>query len=660
MHRTTAIADLHRMPANAIVDRVADFLRRHPPFDRIGAERLGALAAAISIRYLKPGEQLFKEGDTGTGEVYLLRQGSLELRQREGANDRLADLCDEGEVIGVRALLAEQPYLTSAVAAEECIVYCIPGILLRQVLEAEPTAATFFAAGFAAGMPVVRRSMEGTAQARIAFRPSPPGLRSGLLDTVRISGVKPVVSCTAEEALRVAAERMTQHRVRCIIVVDEAHCPIGIITDTDFRRKVGTGEVSVDAACGSIMSSPVITVEPDRSLAELTLLMIGNHVHHLCVTADGTPTSPVIGILSEHDLVLQEGNSPGVLVRRLKLAADATELAAIRDSAEVLILEYLKQEVRSGFLSDLVTVLNDALIERAIELSRKQLLEQGLEAPDVAWCWLSLGSEGRGEQLVRTDQDNALVYADPPPEDAERCRTYFLQLAEGVVAILEQAGFERCPANMMASNPDWCLPLSAWKARFSQWIRTPEPKAVMLSTIFFDFRAVYGDRSLGAELADHIHAEIGQSALFLPLLAANALKNPPPLSFFRGLVVERSGEHKDRFDLKARALMPLVDAARVLGLQKGIRGINHTGERFRWMAAQEPEQAELYHEAAKAFDILLRYRAESGFREGDSGRFIEPAKLDRIQRQILRNAFEPIAEVQEVVKVRFQVDQLRQ
>jgi len=647
------------MPANSIVDRVADFLRKHPPFDRMAADRLARLAQGVSIRYLKPGTLLFAQGDAGSGEVHVLRQGSLELRQQEGALDRLADLCDEGEVIGVRALLAEQPYLTSARAAEECIVYSIPGKLFKQVLDEEPAAATFFAAGFAAGMPVVRRNLEGTDQARIAFRPSPPGLRSGLLDTVRISGVKPVISCTANEALRVAAERMTQHRVRCIIVVDEAHCPIGIITDTDFRRKVGTGEVTVDAPCGSIMSSPVITVEPDRSLAELTLLMIGHHVHHLCVTADGTPTSPVIGILSEHDLVLQEGNSPGVLVRRLKLAADATELAAIRDSAEVLILDYLKQEVRSGFLSDLVTVLNDALIERAIELGRKSLLEQGMAAPDVAWCWLSLGSEGRGEQLVRTDQDNALVYADPPPDHTESYRTYFLKLAEGVVSILEQAGFERCPAEMMASNPDWCQPLSAWKERFSQWIRTPEPKAVMLSTIFFDFRAVYGDRSLATELADHIHGDIAQGALFLPMLAANALQNPPPLSFFRGLVVERSGEHKDRFDLKARALMPLVDAARVLGLGKGLRGINNTGERFRWMAAQEPEQSELYLEAAKAFDILLRYRAESGFREGDSGRFIEPDKLDRIQRQILRNAFEPIAEVQEVVKVRFRIDQLR-
>lgn len=647
------------MPANAIVDRVSDFLRKHPPFDRMAVDRLERLAQGVSIRYLKPGTLLFAQGDAGSGEVHVLRQGSLELRQQEGALDRLADLCDEGEVIGVRALLAEQPYLTSARAAEECIVYSIPGKLFKHVLGEEPAAATFFAAGFAAGMPVVRRNLEGTDQARIAFRPSPPGLRSGLLDTVRISGVKAVVSCTADEALRVAAERMTQHRVRCIIVVDDAHCPIGIITDTDFRRKVGTGEVSVDAACRSIMSSPVITVEPDRSLAELTLLLCGHHVHHLCVTADGTPASPVIGVLSEHDLVLQEGNSPGVLVRRLKLAADATELTAIRDSAEVLILDYLKQEVRSGFLSDLVTVLNDTLIERAIELARKGLLEQGLEAPEVAWCWLSLGSEGRGEQLVRTDQDNALVYADPPPELAENCRTYFLKLAEEVVAILEQAGFERCPANMMASNPDWCQPLSAWKERFSKWIRTPEPKAVMLSTIFFDFRPVYGDCSLATELADHIHGEIAQSALFLPMLAANALKNPPPLSFFRGLVVERSGEHKDRFDLKARALMPLVDAARVLGLHKGIRGINNSGERFRWMASQEPEQAELYHEAAKAFDILLRYRAESGFRVGDSGRFIEPDKLDRIQRQILRNAFEPIAEVQEVVKVRFRIDQLR-
>jgi CBS domain-containing protein len=277
----------------------------------------------------------------------------------------------------------------------------------------------------------------------------------------------------------------------------------------------------------------------------------------------------------------------------------------------------------------------------------------------VAFCWLSLGSEGREEQLLRTDQDNALLYADVPEAESANVKQYFLQLAQHVNDTLHACGFVYCPADMMARNPNWCLSLSEWQQQFKRWIQTPDEKAVLYSTIFFDYRPVYGDYSLAEALTTSIYQHLQVEGLFLPILAKNALTNPAPLSFFRSFVVERSGEHKNEFDIKSRAMMPLADAARVLSLHHKLSGLNSTIKRYKKLALLEPNNAALFEEAAMAYEILMRFRATDGFKHQDSGRFIQPEALNKIERLSLKSAFKPIEDLQALLKTRFQLSYLR-
>jgi CBS domain-containing protein len=163
---------------------------------------------------------------------------------------------------------------------------------------------------------------------------------------------------------------------------------------------------------------------------------------------------------------------------------------------------------------------------------------------------------------------------------------------------------------------------------------------------------------LAEKMALHIYDLVEEKKIFLNYLAQNALLNPPPLGFFRNFVVEKSGQHRDKFDIKLRAMMPLADAARLLILSYRMVGINNTFKRYEKLAELEPHNRDTFLEAGKAYEIFTRIRVIEGLKSGDSGRFIHPEALGKLQRQLLKNAFIPIDDIQKIIRVRFQLELL--
>jgi len=280
-------------------------------------------------------------------------------------------------------------------------------------------------------------------------------------------------------------------------------------------------------------------------------------------------------------------------------------------------------------------------------------IDEVSEKPPVTFAWLNLGSQGRKEQLLITDQDNALVFEDVSEDSYHEVKNYFLTLSKVITRHLNTVGYDYCPAEMMASNPKWCLSVSEWKKQFHHWITIPDEHSIMLCSIFFDFECVYGNEELAAKISKNIFKDLYKKNLFFAYLGSDALKNPPPLGFFRQLLVEQDGKHKDTFDIKSRAIMPLVDAARVLILDKTISGINNTSARFEAMANKEPENKELFISCANAFLDLITFRTQEGLKHNNSGRFIHLEALNKADKLKLKNAFKPIQDVQSVLKNRF-------
>src|SRR5690554_693593 len=386
--------------------------------------------------------------------------------------------------------------------------------------------------------------------------------------------------------------------------------------------------------------------------------MIKNRLDHLVITEDGTSATQVVGIVSDHDVLLSQGYNPAIILHALMNTLDITELADLRNRAELLLEHYIENEVALDFVTNVITEINDVIIQRALVVAKNKLDRDFEESANVKFCFLTLGSEGRKEQLLRTDMDNAIVYEDVEGEYDQKARDYLLAIAQEVISILETCGFQPCPYDIMATNPEWCQPLSQWKKYFESWIGSPHPESLMKASIFFDYRAVFGEKELAGRITDHINELIKGDRFFLTHLARNALLTPPPLGFFRNFVVEKSGEHRDKFDIKLRAMMPLIDAARLLALSQGLTGVSNTFQRLEKLAEKERHNREIYLEAARALEIFMRFRVMEGLKMGNSGRFIQPEALGKLQRQLLKNAFIPINEIQQLIKVRFQVELL--
>lgn len=642
---------------NVIVRRVAEFLKRYPPFSFLSEEDLEKVATSVEIQYFEKNELLFRQGQPAEAHFFVVKDGSIILMEEKKGKDEIKEYCDEGDVFGVLALLGKRPYVLSARASENSLIYSIPVEIFLEILDRNGRVAMYFAAGFASGQVVMRAQISEDPKGKRMFKNENHD-HSLLIfsDDSSVNYSQDVLACGPDLSIKEAAKKMTEKKVSSIVIVDDSGFPVGMVTDKDLRKEVVAKGISTDLGISEIMSSPVLTRKPEASFSELYLTMIKNRLHHLVLTEDGTDQSVVNGILSDHDVLLSMGNSPAVLIHALMNTQKPKEMAEIRDRAEDMLRYYLENEVAMDFVASVMTEINDVIIRQAVTLAKSSLEKDFPGFGNIKFCFLSLGSEGREEQLLRTDQDNALVYEDVDQDKKERAQDYFIQLGTAIVEVLLTCGFAPCPGNVMASNPEWVQPLSHWKEYFSKWILTPTEIALTSASIFFDFRKIVGSADLAEEMSQHILDEIKRKQFFLSFLAKNALMNPPPLGFFRNFMVEKSGENKNEFDIKSRAMMPLAYMARLLILSHGVVGVNNTFKRYEKLAELEPRNASLYEQAGIAYEILMRNRALEGLNNKSSGRFIKPDTLGKLQRQVLKSTFAPISELQDMVKVRFQLD----
>ena len=635
------------MAANTISKRVAEFLSQYPPFDLGTPVELQRVASQVHINYLEADELVFKQDEAPQPFFFVVRQGSVRIFD---GDDTLIDICDEGDIFGVRPLLANESYLASAQAQEECLLYAIPVDVGREILQQNPKVSLFFAMGYASGKPMQRFHQNKTKPVADANGEALPLLS----ETIPVPGKKKTLTCSREKRIQDAAEMMVERRVGSILIADLNNKPLGIVTDKDLRTYVATGKVSVEESIGTIMSAPLLCVKPNSSVAECMIEMVNHKVHHLCVTANGTMNTAIEGIISDHDLLLEQGFNPAILIKEMRKTSDVAALINLRNKADELLSKYIEQEVSMHYISRMMAAMNGTVLHKTMDLTLAKLGK-----PPTQFAWLALGSQGREEQLLRTDQDHALVFADGVSQAENKThQAYFLKLANDVATELERFGFEQDVADIGANHEQWCQPVSVWKQNFSDWVRKPDEINILHSTIFFDFRCAYGAEKLAQELTNHLFKQLPKTQIFLPLLAKNAMANPAPLSFFRNFVVESSGEHKDAFDLKLRAMLPLVDAARVLVLQQEIADANNTVERYLKLAEKDTTNADLYLDAAAGYDMLMAQRARFGLRDNNSGRYIHPKDLSKLERQQLRTIFTTISELQKVLRVRFQTGYL--
>jgi CBS domain-containing protein len=363
--------------------------------------------------------------------------------------------------------------------------------------------------------------------------------------------------------------------------------------------------------------------------------MLSAGAEELAITADGTSNAPVEALLTASDLALFCAWNPMRLVAAIRHARSIGELAALRRQADRMVLDALAQPRDVDDCRLMASEAGTALAGACIRLARTEVLAAGLEPPGASHCWVNFGASVRGDLLATTLPVIAAVYDDSSDRCAPQDSMYFAALVGQTMAAFHACGLSGADiAWPGGSRPS--MPLSEWKRLYCETIRNPLGHDLYARREFFDFGPLSGDRAVFARLREYVAQELAGHEAVIPLLANDTFANLPPLTFFRGLVLEMDGEQRESFDIAQAAVTPIVAAARVFALAKGRLASSGTLERLKTAALDFPQGAEVFQEAAEAFRIAVYYQSLAG------GPRIHPRNLRKFDQLLLKNAFSSV------------------
>jgi CBS domain-containing protein len=634
--------------AEMIQSLTIDFLRQHHPFDLLTDDELKTLAQAGALDFFPKDAPILTQDGKPSDFLYVIQKGSVRVSIRaESGDDIIIDMRSEGEHFGMTSMMRGTMTQMNVTAAEDTVAYLFPKPLVAQLLQGNPTFSE-------AILQVSAQRYLERALREIRYGEVRTG-SDRLLFTMPVRELvkRAPITCLPETTIQQAAALMRDAHVSSIIVTNVNAHGIGIVTDRDLRNKVIATGLNPQQPITLIMASPVMSVDRDDLAFEALLKMLNSGIHHLLVTEHDKP----IGVITSTDLMMLQGSSPLFVAKGVNRQATLADLIMSLQRANQIVPLMFKEGAHPSSIARVTAEINDRVLMKIL-----QLAEEKFGAPPLPYCWLVFGSEGRKEQTFKTDQDNALVFANSADETQNAAaEKYFADFTNFVGEALEQCGYPKCPGNYMARNPKWRQPLRTWQQYFYRWVETPEPQEVLYSTIFFDLRPVGPAVELGKTLQEYVLKLTHNKGVFLAHMARLAVNHTPPLGFFRNFVLERGGPHKDTFNIKERGTGPIVDLTRLLALEHGIRPTN-TPERLNALVEADKLSKENADELIHTLEFLMllrmRHQVQAVERGETPNNYLNPNLLTSVERTTLKEAFQLIARWQADISDRYMISQL--
>ena len=535
---------------------IAQFLSQHPPFDDLPQKALDELAKQVEVSYFRANTDILQYGQD-IADLYIIRSGAVEMYRRDGElYNRLAT----AGIFGQMGLLMNRKVRFPATALEDTLVYCINVDIFLQYCDEFEVFADYF-------------ETDGNVRLHQAIVEQADG---NDLTTAKVKSLlhRDVVTVDATETVKNIAQLMTDESVSSVLVTD-VNKPInndpqeddgqvvGIITDKDLRTKVVAQGLEYNTPAHVIMSTNLVLLDQNDYIFEAVLAMLRDNLHHLPVVQKKRP----IGVISLSDILRYESQSSLLLVRGILAQQSVEDLAHYANQLPRVFVRMVNEDANSHMVGTAMAVIGRTFKQRLLILA-----EEKFGPPPVPYCFIALGSMARDEQLIVTDQDNALILDNS--YDDEKHNAYFQNLSDFVCDGLAQCGYSYCDGEIMASFKKWRKTQDQWFEQFAQWIAEPKPQALLNSSIFFDLDGVWGKTKWANELKTYIAQHSANNRLFLANMAANARNRTPPLGFFKGFVLEHNGQHQKSMNLKRRGTAPLSDVVRVHALAIGSRKQN--------------------------------------------------------------------------------------
>ncbi|WP_236232897.1 putative nucleotidyltransferase substrate binding domain-containing protein [Pseudomonas tohonis] len=644
MSTTDAFAQAGKQAVMQNVHGTMEFLQKFPPFNQMESAHLAYLVENCLLRFYGRGESIIKPSDGPVEHFYIVKQGRV-VGERPHSAKRGTETTFEiagGECFPLAALLGERATRTEHLAGEDtfCLLLAKPAFVRLFALSGP--FRDFALRGVSSLLDQVNQQVQLRAVETLGAQYS---LDTRLIDLA----VRQPIACPPQMPLRDAVRLMHENQVGSIVIVDEQQRPQGIFTLRDLRRVIADVCADLGQSIAELMTQQPFHLPPDASAFDAAIAMTERHIAHVCVVDDGR----LRGVVSERDLFSLQRVDLVHLARTIRHAGRVETLAALRSDIQRLVDSMLAHGASSTQITHIITLLNDHTVCRVIELA---IEEQG--DPGVPFTWLCFGSEGRREQTLHTDQDNGILFEARDAAEAAAIRGRLLPLAERINQDLATCGFELCRGRTMAGNPELCLSRQEWSRRFAGFIREATPESLLGSSIYFDLRAVWGEREGCEQLRREVLAQVADNRLFQRLMAENALRQRPPVGRFRDFVVARKGAEKDTLDLKVQGLTPFVDGARLLALAHGIDSCN-TLERLRQLVAHEVIDAQDGAAFEEAYHFIQQTRMQQHQQQARQGlpftNRLDPDSLNHLDRRILRESFRQAQRLQASLALRYQL-----
>jgi len=615
---------------------IRNHLAKHAPFDELTDKMLDRVVWGIEISYFRAGTEVL-ELDQNNQYLHYIRSGAVEVFRRTG---ELYNRISEGEIFGQFGLMMNKTVRFPAKAIEDTLIYLIPYDIFQYLIENSESFTDY-----------VETEDHSRLRSALSRRE-----KSNQLMTARVTRLLSRDPVTAPNTVRLqeAARIMTDQGVSALVLMDEnGDKPLlsGIITDRDLRTRALSKALPSETPISDIMSTDITTTRSDAFIFEAMLTMLHNNVHHLPVMEGDT----VRGVIALSDIVKYESQSSLYLVSNIYHQKDVAGLQRISRDVPDTFVRMVSEDANSHMIGSAMAGIGRTFSQRLLELG-----EEKLGPPPVPYCFMALGSMARDEQLVVTDQDNAMVLDDS--FDPAQHDKYFKALAKFVSDGLARCGYTYCTGDIMATNDKWRQPLRVWKDYFTDWIDNPRAEALLNSNIFFDLDGIYGETRFTEELKSFVAGKGKDSQRFLAMMARNALNRTPPLGFFRKFVMEEDGKHNDTFNLKRRGTAPMSDLIRIHALACGSKAQN-TFNRLAAIGETELILEDGVGNLRDAFEFIaivrIRHQAlaiEAG-RQPDNN--VRPEDLSPFERSHLKEAFQVVSQAQKFLRFRYNAGAVR-
>jgi CBS domain-containing protein len=625
------------------------FLQKLWMFAACDQESLEKLSRGSLIGFYPKDTLIIQQDVSELDHLFVIERGAVRLHRREADNKPvLVDYRGEGALVGVTPILGGLKATLSVEAVEDTFCFLLEKGQFLEFVRNDPLFAENYFRGLS-------RDLVGQTSSRLRSDGVNDSSHEGLHlanasvgDAVRRQ--PQIIDVT--ETIHQAAQRMTEADVSVLLVNDPNKGIVGVLSDKDLRTKVVARRVDYDQPIASIVTSSVPGIAAHSSCLDAVMRMMKGDVQHLIVRR-GEET---VGVVSAQDILVSQEISPMLLLEEIDRQTEIEALCKLGNQVPLLVRNLVEIGAKANNITRIISVLNDHIVGRLLTL-----LQIELGPPPVPFVWIVMGSEGRMEQTLRTDQDNAILYEDPAPawEATKAAKLYFRSLGNQIIAHLVKCGYPLCKGGYMASKTVWRKPYSVWTGYFDEWMSTADEDVMLNAKIFLDFRCGFGSEELAEKLRDYVMDQVRRNRFFVNHLAKDSLVNKPPLSFFRNFIVERDEEHKNRLDLKMRGLVPVIDFARAMALKYGVRETNTTARLLALQAEGHIDQ-DICSEVLAAYDFLMHRRLVHQLRMVQQGlepnNFVDPADLSDLEKQTLKGAFGVINRMQSyMAKVRVEI-----